>query len=94
MGNRHWTTEEQRVWLEARIPAFVQAQQDKASGKFIEDTYKVWQEKWPTPAPTEDEIKGAGGSAEKALAGQNKAMGNVRIIMNSQQYFCKLTSAS
>lgn len=94
MGKWHWTIEEQRAWLEACIPAFVQAQQDKASGKFLEDTYKAWQEKWLTPAPTKDEIKGAEGSAEKALAGQKKAMRNVHIIMNSQQYYCKLTLAS
>ncbi|KAI0245296.1 hypothetical protein BJV78DRAFT_1092302, partial [Lactifluus subvellereus] len=71
-----WTTAEQWAWLEGLIPAFVQAQQEKSTGTFFEDTYNEWHEKWPTPAPTEDDIRHAKGSTEKALAVKRKIMDN------------------
>ena len=68
MGKRRWTTTEQRDWLEARIPAFTEAQQTKsAASTFFPDVHKEWRESWPTPAPSEDEIK-QWGSAEIAEA--------------------------
>jgi hypothetical protein len=79
MGKKPWTTEEQRAWLDALIPAFVQAQQEKATLAFFEGAYSTWHEKWPTPAPTEGEIKSAKGSAEKALACKLKAAESVRV---------------
>jgi len=80
MGKKPWTTEEQRVWLEALIPAFIQAQQDKATAACLEGTNSMWREKWPILAPTKDDIKGAKGSAEKALASKRKAAENVCFI--------------
>ncbi|KAI0245466.1 hypothetical protein BJV78DRAFT_1287779 [Lactifluus subvellereus] len=76
MGKKQWTTAEQWAWLEGLIPAFVQAQQEKSTGTFFEDTYNEWHEKWPTPAPTEDDIRHAKGSAEKVLAVKRKIMDN------------------
>ena len=79
MGKKRWTTPEQQAWLEALIPAFVQAQQEKVIGTFLDDTYNKWYEKWPTAAPTEDEIRESAGSAERALACKRKADNNVSI---------------
>ena len=79
MGKKPWTTEEQRSWLEARIPAFVQAQQEKATAGFFEDTYSKWHKKWPTPAPAKGDIKGGKGIADKILASKQKAAENVRV---------------
>jgi hypothetical protein len=68
MGKRRWTTTEQRDWLEARIPAFAEAQQTKTAGStFFPDIHKAWRESWPVPAPTDDEIR-QWGSAEIATA--------------------------
>ena len=80
MGKKRWTTEEQRAWLEALIPAFVRAQQEKATGAFFEETYNAWHKKWPTPAVTECEVKAANGGAEKVLARKQKAEENVRLL--------------
>ena len=67
MGKRRWTTTEQRDWLEARIPAFTEAQQTKSTGSFFPEVHRAWRESWPVPAPTEDEIR-QWGSAEIATA--------------------------
>jgi hypothetical protein len=79
MGKKPWTTPEQRAWLEALIPAFIQAQQEKATTSFFEDSYNRWYEKWPTAAPSEEEIKAAEGSAEKALASKRKTVDSVSV---------------
>jgi hypothetical protein len=79
MGKRPWTTQDQRDWLEALIPNFIQAQADLKSTVFLKNIYKEWHAKWPTPAPTEDEIKAAKGKTEKALVDKKKAAENVRI---------------
>ncbi|KAF8487814.1 hypothetical protein F5888DRAFT_1624159 [Russula emetica] len=76
MGKRRWTTPEQRAWLEALVPAFVHAQQQKATGTFFEDTYKRWYKKWPTALPTTEEIREAKGNTERALASQRKTLEN------------------
>lgn len=79
MGKKPWTTVEQRGWLEALVPAFIQAQEDKTTGVFFEDTFKEWHKKWLSPEPTEDEIKAAAGSTDKALAVKHKAAENVCV---------------
>ena len=57
MGKKRWTTVEQRAWLEAHIPAFTEAQQQKtAATKFFPETHKAWRELWPTPTPTQADI--------------------------------------
>ncbi|KIL55029.1 hypothetical protein M378DRAFT_18307 [Amanita muscaria Koide BX008] len=79
MGKKQWTTPEQRAWLEAFVPSFVQAQQERTqertSGVFLKDTYNEWHQKWPSAAPTEDEIEKEG-SAEKASLVKEKAVEN------------------
>ena len=86
MGKRPWTTPEQRAWLEALVPAFVKAQQEKATGSFFEDTYNKWYEKWPTTAPSEEEIKEAGESVKNALAIKRRTENTVSVYkVDSQQ---------
>ena len=72
MGKKRWTTPEQRASLKPLIPAFIHAQEVKTTGTFFEDTYSAWPEKWPTPAPTEAEIKKAKGIVEMAVASKRK----------------------
>lgn len=79
MGKRQWTTEAQRAWLEELIPTFVQAQQEKTTQDFFLDTYRQWHGKWPTPAPTEEEVEKAKGSADRVVAEKKKAVENVRV---------------
>lgn len=78
MGNKQWTTPEQRGWLEALIPAFVRAQQEKTTAAFFEDTYNEWYKKWPTAAPTVEEIN-AEGNIERAHACKRKAINSVSV---------------
>jgi hypothetical protein len=78
MGNRAWTTPEQRTWLESQIPDFVRAQQDRTVGLFLKDIYNRWEEKWPTPPPTEAEVKRVKGNIEKASAIKRKGTEGVR----------------
>lgn len=73
MPKKRWTTIEQRAWLEERIPAFIEAQQSKATGAFFDDIHTGWQKNWPTEAPTQQELKSANGNAERALAIKQKA---------------------
>jgi hypothetical protein len=78
MGKRRWTTTDQRKWLEARIPAFVKAQDDKTTSTvFFPETHKAWQKEWPTEPPTEQEVKDAKGDAQKALAIKTKTTEDV-----------------
>jgi hypothetical protein len=79
MGKRQWTTEGQRAWLEGLIPDFSNAQDRKTTAAFFEATYRQWYNKWPNPAPTQDEIEHAKGSFEKVLAEKRKAMESVRV---------------
>jgi hypothetical protein len=79
MGKRPWTTPEQQAWLEVLISAFIQAQQDKATGAFFENTYNEWNEKWPTTEPTEEEIRENEESPERALARKHKATVDVSV---------------
>jgi hypothetical protein len=73
MGNKAWTTEPQRTWLEAQIPDFVQVQESKAVAIFLKDLSNKWEDKWPTSPPTEGEIKKSKGVTEKAVAIKQKA---------------------
>ena len=77
MPKKRWTTPEQRSWLEVCIPAFIQAQQDRAVSVFLDDTYRKWQEKWPVTAPTEEEVQGAEGNSERTVAAKWKAVEDV-----------------
>jgi hypothetical protein len=86
MGKRHWTTTDQQKWLEARIPAFVKAQDDKTTSTvFFPKTHKAWQNEWPTEPLTEQEVKDVKGDAQKALVIKTKMMEDVR---SSSSLFC------
>jgi hypothetical protein len=84
MAKKQWTTTVQREWLETLIPAFIRAQQDRATPLFFEGTHSEWHRKWPTSAPTKEELEDAGGSAEKILASKQKATESVRVQMRPQ----------
>jgi hypothetical protein len=80
MGKRRWTTADQRTWLEARIPEFVQAQKDKStSSTFFPDTHRAWQETWPTEPPTPEEVESAKGDEKVALTLKTKATEDVSV---------------
>jgi hypothetical protein len=83
MGRKQWTTPDQRAYLQALIPAFIEAQKARLTKPFFEeDTYPDWHKKWPTPTPTQDEIDGAGGNAQKALVTMQEATEEVRPSLN------------
>jgi hypothetical protein len=73
MGKKRWTLPEQRTWLDALIPAFTQAQQNKTTLLFFENTYKKWEEKWPTAKPTDEEVQKTNGEAMRESAARQKA---------------------
>jgi hypothetical protein len=78
MGKKAWTTDSQRTWLEAEIPGFLEAQQSKGVALFLKELSNRWEAKWPTPSPTEEEIKKSKGVEEKAEATKRKFTENVR----------------
>jgi len=74
MGKRCWMTPDQRKWLEARIPEFVQAQKDKTTSSiFFPGIHGAWQQQWPIEPPTPDEVQHAKGDENVALALKTKA---------------------
>lgn len=73
MTRASWADDVQRKWLESRVPAFVEAQQNKStSTTFFPDTHKAWQEAFPTPEPTEKEIEESKGNRAAAVAKKRK----------------------
>jgi hypothetical protein len=88
MPKKRWTTPEQCAWLEARIPAFVQAQQAKTTSAFLDDTHHKWQERWPIAEPIGDEVQSAEGDVERARAAKQKALEDVSNLekCNVQTY--------
>jgi hypothetical protein len=61
MTRQTWTTVEQRQWLEARKPRFLEAKQNETTSKdFFPAVCKDFREKWPVPQVTDDEISKAG----------------------------------
>jgi hypothetical protein len=78
MGKRRWTTPDQQQWLEALIPAFVKAQDDKTTTSvFFPETHQAWQKEWPVKKPTPQEIQDAKGDEQAALATKIKAVEDV-----------------
>lgn len=58
MTKKQWTTPDQRAWLEALVPKFVQAQKDSTTSKvFFPTMYDSWYEIYPARVPTEAELK-------------------------------------
>jgi hypothetical protein len=67
MPKQRWTTNEQRQWLEERIPAFLEAQQaDTLGSVFFPDLYDEWRKQHPVQPPSAEELEKAGGNLEKA----------------------------
>jgi hypothetical protein len=77
MGRQRWTTEEQRTWLEAQIPEFLESQRTKVVGKFLKTTYLEWEKSWLT-IPTQEELERAKGRKDRALAYKRKNLEKVR----------------
>jgi hypothetical protein len=93
MTKRRWTTTDQYAWLEGLIPAFIEAQEKKTVGTvFLPETFREWQKKWPVEAPTEKELKEAGGEQEKALASKTKAQESVSWRSSDISHTVKLTT--
>jgi len=63
-----WTTEEQKLWLEDRKPAYTSAQTNgsKKFSVFWVATFDEWFARWPIEEPTEQE-KSAGEGIDLAL---------------------------
>ena len=81
MGKRRWTTPDQRKWLEAHIPEFVQAQKEKTTSSiFFPDVHRAWQEQWPIGLPTPEEVQEAGGDNAVALTRKTKATEEVSVL--------------
>lgn len=80
MARGQWTTPPQRTWLEALVPAFVKAQQDKTTSTlFFPQLHKDYQALWPVESPTPAELIEAGGDEVKSMAKKKKAIENVSV---------------
>jgi hypothetical protein len=57
-----WTTPEQKVWLEARKAAFIEAKQkgNAALKEYCLEIFKGFREKWPVTPVSDTEIMAAG----------------------------------
>lgn len=81
MTRAAWPTPEQKAWLEARVPAFIDAQQKKiTSTLFFPLTHKEWQQQFPTLPPDEKELEEAKGNLDIAVAKKKKFWENVSLL--------------
>ncbi|PPR06998.1 hypothetical protein CVT24_011094 [Panaeolus cyanescens] len=71
-----WTTKEQETWLRQQVPAYRQAKASSATSSFYPKVYQGWREKWPTPAPTAEEVAAANNNPEVAAKGKRVAEEN------------------
>jgi len=77
MTRKAWMTDPQKEWLEARLPAFREAQHQRTLMKtFVSVTFNTWKEAWPIEPPTEEEVT-EDGSVEKAIAVKAKTQESV-----------------
>jgi hypothetical protein len=81
MPKKKWTTKEQEDWLSERIPAFVQAQQEKTTAGFFPPVYESWYKEFPSAEPTPDDIAAAGSDIAKAEALVKKKEREVSIFL-------------
>ena len=77
---RQWTTDDQLLWLDNHITAFTGAQKKKTTNAFFKETHHIWQEKWPTEDPTEQELQRAEGNIERTLAVKRKELEKVSSL--------------
>ncbi|KAH9885591.1 hypothetical protein C8Q73DRAFT_617320, partial [Cubamyces lactineus] len=61
-----WTTQEQREWLQARLPAFREARAKGKASAWFSATYEEWFEAFPLDPVTEEELRKADNDQEKA----------------------------
>lgn len=80
MPARQWTTDDQLLWLDDRVTAFTDAQKKKTMNAFFKETHHIWQKKWPTKDPTEQELQRAEGNKERALAVKRKKLEKVSSL--------------
>lgn len=76
MGQRRWTTPEQRTWLEALIPAFLEGQESRSTTAFYSKVYDDWAKAFPPSQPSEAMVQKARG-VELAVRAQRTAQDNV-----------------
>jgi hypothetical protein len=80
MTRQPWTTDGQRVWLESRKPAYLEANEKKTAAKeFFPVVFKEFREKWPVPPVTLEEIAQADGSVERATKAKREKYDKVRV---------------
>jgi hypothetical protein len=73
MPKQHWTTAEQRKWLEDRLTAFLEAQQaDTLSDIFFPDLYDSWHKLYPIQPVTPEELEKASGDSDVAKRQKKK----------------------
>lgn len=79
MTRTPWTSDNQRVWLEARKTEFLAANFNKTATKeFFPEVFKQFREKWPVPEVTQEEIEKADGSMELATKKKRNNYDKVR----------------
>jgi len=76
MPKKQWTTPNQRKWLEALLPDFVEAQENGSTRVFYQKVYEDWRKEFQPTQPTEAEVQKVG-SAEQAKWVQKRAQENV-----------------
>ena len=86
MPKPRWTTAKQRSWLEERIPAFHDAQDNGLTTKvFYPELYAAWDRAFNPVPPSEIEIMEADGNLEKAIALKKKFMETVSLLFKSKK---------
>lgn len=56
-GSKGWTTEDQKMYLENKIPSFLAAKKARTKGVFFSALYLEWAQKWTLPPPTPRDIE-------------------------------------
>jgi hypothetical protein len=82
MPKPRWTTSAQRAWLEERIPAFTESQEnDQTTTVFYPELYVAWEKSFALEPPSATELEKAGGDLEKATATKKKFMETVSMVI-------------
>ena len=82
MTRQKWTTKEQETYLEDHKPAFLVANQNKSAAKeFFPTVVKEFRDRWPVPAPTQEEINDAG-SLEFAMRVKKNKYDKVHALLS------------
>ncbi|KAM6497784.1 hypothetical protein JOM56_005732 [Amanita muscaria] len=76
MTKKQWTTEAQRTWLQAKIPSYLKAKDDKVTRDFLNTTWDEFIAEFPASTPTADEVAKADGNLDAAKAEDTKDINN------------------